>query len=516
MKKFLSLLVILAATSHASQINPRFIQNLSPTALQIGDCLIATAANQYSWMTCPGASAGVTSVTASAPLASSGGATPNITLAALTSSTTIQKGNGSGLFSAANYADVFALFSACSGTMYPGYDGACHSPISSVTASAPLASSGGTTPNITLSSLTSGTGIQKGNGSGLFSSATYSDIFSLFTGCSGTMYPGYDGTCHSAGGSSPTFTNMITNFGLKCTIASGAMTCSITDVNGNTPSASSPVTIAVPNNPGAYTSYTVGSITSTLSITIPAAAQVGMLINANNYQNGYIYVYYMVDTTPDICVSGYDFSQISGTYQYISATAISGTANAYTTMYCNAAHTSHYFTKIARINANYASGSYSAPSDIQINKASAPATWGSKTGYSNGTSTSYGSSATKIRRIGSTIISGEVLGAVTCTFDSATQGSNCTITQPGIFDITYCDVLSAQIYYGISKNSTQQTTAFASLSDGSALIGVQGSTCGTAFSGCAHWIGRFPQAMLSDRMLTVWQPVVLIPESPSE
>ena len=36
---------------------------------------------------------------------------------------------------------------------------------------------------------------------GVPSIAAYGDIFALFTGCSGTMYPGYDGTCHSASGS---------------------------------------------------------------------------------------------------------------------------------------------------------------------------------------------------------------------------------------------------------------------------------------------------------------------------
>jgi hypothetical protein len=48
---------------------------------------------------------------------------------------------------------------------------------------------------------TSGSSLLKANGSGGTTAAGYADIFSLFTGCSGTMYPGFDGTCHSASGS---------------------------------------------------------------------------------------------------------------------------------------------------------------------------------------------------------------------------------------------------------------------------------------------------------------------------
>ena len=44
-------------------------------------------------------------------------------------------------------------------------------------------------------------GIVKRTALNTTTAAAYGDIFSLFTGCSGTMYPGYDGACHSASGS---------------------------------------------------------------------------------------------------------------------------------------------------------------------------------------------------------------------------------------------------------------------------------------------------------------------------
>jgi hypothetical protein len=49
---------------------------------------------------------------------------------------------------------------------------------------------------------TSGTVLLKGSGSGGFSSASASDVVSLFTSCSGTQYLGADGACHTASGGS--------------------------------------------------------------------------------------------------------------------------------------------------------------------------------------------------------------------------------------------------------------------------------------------------------------------------
>jgi hypothetical protein len=45
-----------------------------------------------------------------------------------------------------------------------------------------------------------GTAILKGSGGNAIA-AGYADIFSLFTGCSGSQYPGFDGTCHTPSGS---------------------------------------------------------------------------------------------------------------------------------------------------------------------------------------------------------------------------------------------------------------------------------------------------------------------------
>jgi hypothetical protein len=133
---------------------------------------------------------------------SSGGATPSLTLS--TTVTGMVKGNGTalsagtagtdysagtsalatgilksttatGALSIAGSLDIIGLFTGCAGTDYLGADGACHvagaGSVTSVTASAPLASSGGATPNISLpgqiAAANGGTGIDTSASTGM-------------------------------------------------------------------------------------------------------------------------------------------------------------------------------------------------------------------------------------------------------------------------------------------------------------------------------------------------------------
>ncbi len=128
---------------------------------------------------------------------------PALNYTPTTSGTSILKGNGSGGTSSALSSDVISLFTSCSGTQYLGADGACHNSgsgsVTSVTASLPVASSGGTTPNITLASpvpislggtgqtsLTSGgTG---GSASPAIASGTYNPTNEANSGISGISF----------------------------------------------------------------------------------------------------------------------------------------------------------------------------------------------------------------------------------------------------------------------------------------------------------------------------------------
>jgi hypothetical protein len=113
-------------------------------------------------------------------------------------------------------ADITALWTACSGTQYLGYDGNCHTAGTGTVTSLSVASSngftgtssGGATPALTLS--TSVSGPLKGS-SGALAAAASSDIVGLFSSCSGTQYLGADGACHTASGGG--FTNPMTTLG---------------------------------------------------------------------------------------------------------------------------------------------------------------------------------------------------------------------------------------------------------------------------------------------------------------
>jgi hypothetical protein len=157
--------------------------------------------------------AGVTSVTASAPLASSGGSAPNITLGSCAANQVL-KWNGSAWACAADASQTYAAgtglalagstFSADSTYLQRRVTGTCGAGssirtinadgsvvcetddaggagVTSVTASAPLASSGGSAPNITLGSCATGQ-VLKWNGSAWACAADASQVYAAGTG----------------------------------------------------------------------------------------------------------------------------------------------------------------------------------------------------------------------------------------------------------------------------------------------------------------------------------------------
>jgi hypothetical protein len=108
-------------------------------------------------------------------------------------------------------SNVISLFSGCSGTLYLGADGACHSGTGG--GASPAGTLGAFQTYLTSSSFsgTVVTGIVKGNGTSVPSPAAASDVVALFSTCSGTQYLGADGACHSAGTSAGTV-NTISHF----------------------------------------------------------------------------------------------------------------------------------------------------------------------------------------------------------------------------------------------------------------------------------------------------------------
>lgn len=92
---------------------------------------------------------------------------------------------------------------------------------------------------VSLSGLATGL-LKNTTGTGVPSAATASDVFALFTGCSGIQYPGFDGACHTpaGGGGTGTVTHTAGALALGAVMVGNngadAKTSSVTvDVNGN-------------------------------------------------------------------------------------------------------------------------------------------------------------------------------------------------------------------------------------------------------------------------------------------
>lgn len=82
------------------------------------------------------------------------------------------------------------------------------------------------------------------------------------------------------------------NLGLACSVAANALTISLKDQSGNTPTGGSPVTVSFPSTSLTTGTFTQKVISSALSITVPAGANLGIFAG-DSTQILYVYI---VDT----------------------------------------------------------------------------------------------------------------------------------------------------------------------------------------------------------------------------
>lgn len=99
----------------------------------------------------------------------------------------------------------------------------------------------------------------------------------------------------------------------------------------------------------------------------------------------------------------------------------------------------------------------------------------------------YGSTNNKIRRF-TTVVTNQ--GSDITYADSATLGASFTINRAGVYAISYSDNFSSAAEMGLSLNSAQLTTSFASITDADRLA--IATTAGTAFTALAAWVGYLP------------------------
>lgn len=79
------------------------------------------------------------------------------------------------------------------------------------------------------------------------------------------------------------------------------------------------------------------------------------------------------------------------------------------------------------------------------------------------TGNGYGSSSTKIRRL-TTVVTNTATNDFTYA-DSSTLGGSITILQSGMYYVYYCDIDTTTSIFGISRNSSQLTTNFVSITE---------------------------------------------------
>lgn len=137
----------------------------------------------------------------------------------------------------------------------------------------------------------------------------------------------------------------VKNLGVTTSVASNALTITVTDAGGNTPSSTSPVVIPFNSVTGGGTGgkYAVAQVTATLTITVPSGATLGHTSGVNQY----IWVYALNNSgTAELAVSGIDY--FDDGFQY-TTTTISAGATSGSTLYSTTGRSSVNIRLLARI-----------------------------------------------------------------------------------------------------------------------------------------------------------------------
>lgn len=139
---------------------------------------------------------------------------------------------------------------------------------------------------------------------------------------------------------------ILENLGLVCSVATNALTITVTTKDGKVPTAINPVRCSFQSASGSTAAHTLRYLTSTLAITVPSGATLGHV----SAKDQYVWVYLIDDAgVIDMAVSGV-FPFDTGSTQ--SPTAIDGTSDTGTALYSVLAHTSKKIRLIGRLLVN--------------------------------------------------------------------------------------------------------------------------------------------------------------------
>jgi len=232
--------------------------------------------------------------------------------------------------------------------------------VTAVTASSPLASSGSSAPNITISK-------SDGSTNGYLSSADWTTFNNKQAALAkaDASHDGYlssgDWSTFNSASSAQTFHNETYNLGIKAAIASNTLVVSLVQADGSTNPSTGAAAVKVGFRSTTATTggYSEVSFTAAASITLAAADSIGAVAAV---QAG-LYVYLISDSTNEICLS---FGQIDDSVVQ-SASALTGGADTDgTKLWCTGAHTSRPTRLIGRVVATWSNPNWGSITNVNI------------------------------------------------------------------------------------------------------------------------------------------------------
>lgn len=263
------------------------------------------------------------------------------------------------------------------------------------------------------------------------------------------------------------------NAGVRHSVSANALTVTLTTGDGSDPSEINPVVVSLRGTSGSDGTYLTKRITGPLTLTVPDTATLGTTSAVAcflKFSVGW-------DGSRFVCtISGVNFGPYVDSGQFVSAVTALGTgADSSLTEYGDVTTTTNcVLIPIATLRATEATaGTWAtAPDAVYVNPRPY---FGSTSGevIGNGSS-NHGGTDTYIRRIGSdgTITLSDGYGTIGTIVTNSANGTIFTASRFGVFFIQYQDTRGGGAStFGLSKNSTQLTTTFFSITSTDQLAG---------------------------------------------
>lgn len=265
---------------------------------------------------------------------------------------------------------------------------------------------------------------------------------------------GAGGTEWSDPETAPSSSVDINNLTLAASVSAGAITIDLKTAAGNDPSAGDPVKISFRSATATSGLYEQVEVDAATTFTLSSGSSLGLTNTTDD-----IYVF-AINNAGDVelAVSSNSYIAEAGLIN-TTAEGGAGAADINFQIYSTTARTGLAYRLIGRIRANHTSGVWSSISEIALQPI--PPVMAKMGRYELGAG--YGVTNTKIRRFNTTAFD-SVLTAISWTVsDNNLTGGLITINRSGVYGLSYMDNFSAAADLGISKNSTELTTAISSI-----------------------------------------------------